>query len=141
MKLKTEQFELMTWHDNTLHGISFVDENFANDLVLDIDYIEQWLDEAGHYRFKVAPAKLVFHEVSQLKVSLMSDGPQTMFAYLATINGIGREQIGENRYKWVVDLLGCKENSITFEASGFTQETYREAIISTSQHLTVDQRT
>ncbi len=63
-----------------------------------------------------------------------------MFAYLGTINGIGREPIGENRYRWVVDLLGCKENAITFEASGFTQETYRDAIISTSQHLTVDQR-
>ncbi len=140
MKLKTEQFELMTWHDNTLHGISCVDENFANDLVLDIDYVEQCLEEAGYYRFKVAPAKLVFHEVSQLKISLISNGPQTMFAYLATINGIGREQVGENRYRWMVDLLGCKENVITFESSGFTQETYREAIISTSQHLTVDQR-
>jgi len=140
MKLKTEQFELMTWHDNTLHGITFVDENFANDLVLDIDYIEQWLNEAGLYRFKVAPAKLMFHDVSQLKISLISNGPQTMFAYLATINGIGREQVGDNRYKWVIDLLGCKENVIAFEASGFTQETYGDAVISTSQHLTVDQR-
>jgi len=141
MKLKTEQFELMTWHDNTLHGISFVDENFSNDLVLDIDYIEQWLNEAGLYRFKVAPAKLVFHDVSQLQVNLLNNGPQTMFAYLATINGIGREQLSEKRSKWTVDLLGCKENSITFEASGFTQETYKDATISTSQHLTADQRT
>ncbi len=140
MRLKTEQFELMTWHDNTLHGISCVDENFSNDLVLDIDYIEQWLNEAGLYRFKVAPAKLVFHEVSQLKISLLNDGPRTMFAYMATINGIGREQLSENRYKWVIDLLGCQENKITFEAAGFTQESYKEAIISTSQHLTVDQR-
>ena len=142
MKLTTEQFDAITWHDNVLHAISFVDEDFKNDLILDIDYIIEWLNQdcACSHEFRVAPAHLVFHEVSNLKINL-SKGPQLMmFSYLADINGISREPIGENRYRWEIHLLGGEGNLISFEAAGFTQQTYKEPIVTMLQHLTSEQR-
>ena len=142
MKLTTEQFDSITWHDNVLHAISFVDEDFKNDLILDIDYIIEWLNQdcGCSYEFRVAPAHLVFHEVSNLKINF-SKGPQLMmFSYLADINAISREPMGENRYRWEIHLLGGEGNLISFEASGFTQQTYKEPIVTTLQHLTSEQR-
>jgi hypothetical protein len=141
MKLTTEQYELITWHDNTLHAISLVDEDFKNDLTLDIDYIQEWKNEEGAYRFRVAPAHLVFHDVTGLRINLGHSPIPTMYSYLATIVGIGREKVEENRYLWTIDLLGHPDNRIMFEASGFTQTTYKPAIESEAQHLTADQRT
>jgi len=139
MRLTTDQFELISWHDCTIHSIALIDEKFKNDLVLDIDYIEEWINEDGAYRFRVAPAHLVFHEVTSLSMHLTQFGMPTMYAYLTTINGIARKPTDDGRSLWTIDLLG-DGNSITFESSGFTQDTYSPAIMTPVQHLTSEQR-
>lgn len=140
MKLDTEHFEMLTWHDNTLHSISLVDENFNNDLILDIDYIMEWKNVDGVYQFLIAPAHLIFHEVSALRINLVQDEMQTMFSYLSTINSISREALDRGRYRWVIHLLGIEHSSISFDSSGFTLNSYKEPIISAIQHLTTKQR-
>lgn len=140
MKFTTEQFELLSWHDNTLHSIAFTDEDFSSDLKLDIDYIMEWMNEEGAYRFRVAPAHLVFHDVTALRINLGHGAIPTMYSYLATIVGIGRKQVEEKRYLWTIDLLGHDDNRILFEASGFTLTTYKPPIVSEAQHLTMTQR-
>lgn len=140
MKFNNKQFELLTWHDNTLHGISFTDENFKNDLQLDIDYILEWMNAEGTNRFRVAPAHLVFHDVTGLRINLGHSPVPTMYSYLASIVGIGRKKVEDDRYLWTIQLLGHEDNRILFEASGFTMTTYKPAIVSEVQHLTTEQR-
>ena len=58
-------FERMSWHDNHVHAIRFVEgQNGEGELVLDIDYILEWQKADGAaFLFRVQPATLVFHGV------------------------------------------------------------------------------
>lgn len=64
-------FELMGWHDATLHGMYLEQaEEGPSRLLLDIDYIVQWVHpvaRAKYFRFWVAPATLVFTDVWSLE--------------------------------------------------------------------------
>jgi hypothetical protein len=63
-------YEVMGWHDAGIHAIAFDGrEPWERRLLLDIDYIFEWIkgEEPPHsFSFKVAPATLVFTEVSEL---------------------------------------------------------------------------
>ena len=69
-------FDGLSWHDDTIYGLRFeAGDSFQGDwraeLVLDIDHIVEWVREgAGRVRFRVAPATLVFHGVTDLKISI-----------------------------------------------------------------------
>lgn len=68
-------FEELSWHDCHIWGIAvrvgeMSDGDFTSELVLDLDFIVEWLCSPGSLaRFRVAPAELVFHDVSELYVS------------------------------------------------------------------------
>ena len=62
-----EDFERMGWHDSRIYALAFSPETF--ELLLDIDYIFQWINpEPGEtfYKFWVAPATLIFENVSDV---------------------------------------------------------------------------
>jgi hypothetical protein len=65
-------YDVYQFHDNLLHGISFLVENFQSELRLDIDHILQWpncpseADETLH--FTVSKALLTFFDVTDLSV-------------------------------------------------------------------------
>jgi hypothetical protein len=62
-----------SWHDDALYGMRRDIGNVArgdwrSDLVLDIDHIVEWLCGADEQcRFRVAPATLTFHHVTDLR--------------------------------------------------------------------------
>lgn len=63
-------FEDMGWHDCRVHAIAFNEAD--HELWFDIDYILEWIkpDDSKYYKFKVAPATLVFKDVWNLNVCM-----------------------------------------------------------------------
>lgn len=69
-----DDFENISFHDNRLWGIDFlVDyETLTCDLKLDIDHICEWVEteEKCSFKWMVAPADLIFHGVTGLKLGI-----------------------------------------------------------------------
>jgi hypothetical protein len=128
-------FDTMGWHDATVHAIAFhEDEQGTQDaLLLDLDYIVRWLDPeppARSFTFLVAPATLVFENVSSLQGEL-----DTRYSRMPLhINTIER---GEAEYAWVVE---GHDFALTLFASGFRQHFRGRPIHTASQRLQLDAR-
>ena len=151
--LKTEDFEQLSWHDNSLYGISWkVDyESDTNELILDIDYICEWIcDPNKTCHFKVAPANLNFHNITDLKINI-DCGNSDFQACLDSgipISSISKEQIKNQKvhldkpyYKWIIKFdAPAKDSFISFGASGFTQTLRKDPVLTDSQSLTLNER-
>ncbi len=149
------EFERLSWHDCHVWGLEFLvgdpDEgDWTGDLVLDIDYITEWMcgvDRAA--QFRVAPAKLTFHGVTDPKLSIDwgSSGFQTSIHHVI-INRITREQIRDQKvfldrpyYRWLIELASPIAGRIEFGAVGFSQILLAEPVVRERQHLTLLERT
>lgn len=143
-----EKFEDYSWHDNAIHGLRIVEGNdgCSGDLVLDIDFILEWLapprdDES--FSFKIAPANLTFHEVTDLVVSI-DYAASTAACQPMMIHEIHRNPItysnGYSSFTWKIEINWPRNSFISFDSSGFTQELKSEAIVSSAQYLSPSQR-
>ena len=69
-------FGRFSWHDCHIWGIELRagdpdDGDWTSDLVLDIDFIVEWIcGTGGGGQFRVAPATLVFHGVTDPKIAI-----------------------------------------------------------------------
>src|SRR2546421_8077167 len=74
--LTDKDFDQLSWHDCCLWGIGLhcgnpLSNDWTSDLALDIDYITQWnCGSDGRCTFEVAPAKLAFHNVTDLEIDI-----------------------------------------------------------------------
>ncbi len=138
-------FDQLSWHDNHLHGFTVREgEQALGELALDIDFILEWLcdKDSGSCEFRIAPATLTFHEVSDLVVAL--DYVTTTAALCpASIGEITRESradpSGYRTFNWRIDInwpAGC----IRFIASGFSQILRAAPIVVPQQYLSPGQR-
>ena len=141
--------EGLSWHDDTLYGLRFdVGDSFQGDwradLVLDIDHIVAWVrGEAGKVRFRVAPATLVFHGVTDLKIAIdWGDSGDRTALQEASIAGITREPVPDQEgypvrahYRWRIALNGPQGGEIAFGARGFTQTLRAEPVLLDQQRL------
>lgn len=147
-------FERLSWHDDTLYGLRFEvgdpERNaWHSDLVLDLDHIVEWLcDEAGGARFRVAPATLTFHHVTDLKVAVDwgDSGCQTAL-HEVSIDALNREPVKDQKicldrpyYRWRIALNWPKGGEIAFGASGFTQSLRAEPLLRDQQKLSPKDR-
>lgn len=102
----------MNWHDNAFHAFRILedDDNTGGQLILDMDFITEWLREKDDsFSFKITPSDLTFHGVSDLIISISIDyafanaGVQPM-----DIDEIQREKVsfsnGYSSFKWKVDI-------------------------------------
>ncbi len=142
-------FEGLSWHDDTLYGLRFeIGDSFRGDwradLVLDIDHIVAWVrGEAGQFRFRVAPATLVFHGVTDLKIAIdWGDSGDRTALQVASIAGITREPVPDQEgypvrehYRWRIALNGPQGGEIAFGARGFTQTLRAEPVLLDQQRL------
>jgi len=149
-----EDFENMSWHDNSVYGISWEMEfksTHISDLILDIDYICEWVcGPEKSCGFKVSPADLIFHGITDLKINIDwgDSGFQNCIEGGLPIMEITRERIQNQKvyldrpyYKWLIKLqFPAQESFISFGAAGFTQILRKEPILIESQSLTLDQR-
>lgn len=116
-------FERMGWHDSQVYAFAFSPETF--ELLLDIDYIFQWVQpEPGEefFKFWVAPVTLIFQNVYDVDFDL-----QIMTAGLE-IDSIIREQPRtprnaeyiENNIEWLW-TLDCQQGEIKLWSAGYKQ--------------------
>lgn len=150
----TDDFDQYGWHDCRIWGIEFrVGEpeqgDWTSDLRLDIDYICQWLCDAGPCQFRVAPAFLVFHEVMNLKIAFERRDPDGRFmpAHPLSISEIERSPAAKDRtllglpcHQWCIKLNDPEGGEITFLASGFTQKLRAEPLSLDEQTFTLRER-
>jgi hypothetical protein len=143
MRWYTADFDALSWHDVRVHGFRIVEgAQGTAELVLDIDFILEWLPEDDGYRFRVAQAILQFHEVFGLRFMLdyvACSAGMTAFS----IESIEREVIGDDEraqsYRWRIDV-NWPEGFLEFEAPGFSQWLVGEIVEQDEQTLDPRQR-
>jgi hypothetical protein len=141
--LMTEKFDSFSWHDNAIHGFCVAEgpDGRGGQLTLDIDFIVQWLPATGDdsaFAFVIAPADLVFHEVSDLIFSInyasCSASVQPMI-----IHEIRREVLtypnGHRSYSWRIDLNWPRNSFISFHSPLMSQAVRGRSISSGAQYL------
>lgn len=129
-----EDFDDLSWHDDTLHGLSMFTGDIANDdwrseLVLDIDHIVKWIRTGdGRFVFDVAAATLTFHNATDLRLDLnwAPSGVQTALSP-AHIDRIERQRIADQKicldrpyYRWQIFCNWPQGGTIGFGATDYT---------------------
>lgn len=113
-----EDFDVMGWHDATVHGLAFNPYEWS--LALDLDYIFKWVTPPRgqeRYKFWVAPVTMHFEAVSDIRF----DFPWTPFERLE-IADLYREKTdpkvdGEKpRFRYRFD---CHVGEISLMSHGF----------------------
>ena len=141
----TEDFDEMSWHDVHVHALRIVknDEDTGTaDIVFDIDYILEWRQDGGSFKFVVARAELKFHEASDLKLALdYVENSAGMCAF--SIDGIERQSItfpnGYTSYRWRMEV-NWPSGFVEFQSPGFTQLIVGQHHVQGSPWLTPSQR-
>ena len=139
-------FEKMNWHDNAIHAfrIREGEDGYSGELDLDIDYILEWLSpENNSFSFRVTPATLTFHGVSDLVISV-NYAKATACVQPMTIHEIHREietlPNGYSTFNWNVEINWPPQSFISFSSSGFTQVLHGQPIVSGAQYLSHSER-
>jgi hypothetical protein len=148
-------FDELSWHDCHLVGFAIragdADEgDWTSDLVLDLDFIVEWMcGVEGPGQFRIAPATLIFHGVTDLRLHIDwgHSGFQAALHEIA-IDRIEREVIHDQKvyldrpyYRWTIRLNWPKTGDISFGAVGFTQTLLAEPVRTKNQSLSRRERT
>ena len=148
-------FDRLSWHDCHIWAFELRpgDPNsgdWTSDLALDIDFIVEWICGArGGGQFRVAPATLVFHGVTDAKfdIDCGRSGHQVALHPLS-IASVERDQLHAQKvfldrpyYCWKIRLNWPDGGEIAFGAVGFTQTLRAEPVLAESQHLSPSERT
>ena len=153
-KYTEADFDGLSWHDCHIHSFELLtgdpdQGDWTNDLVLDIDFIVQWsCGVDGGPCFRVAPAMLRFHNVTDLQIRIeWADSGYRIAVHPAAIDRLEREEVIDHKlrlsrpyYAWTVRLNWPDGGMIRFGAVGFTQQLLAEPVEMASQHLSSAQR-
>jgi hypothetical protein len=136
------EFEKMSWHDNYVHGVQFVaGQHGSGELILDIDYIVEWLQAPSGFQFKIVPATLRFREVTDLRVEIDYAG---MTAAMGPFSIDGVHRRSEQREHYVAQCWSIPINfpggEISFEAAGYEQVAWGKLVVSEGQGLEPSER-
>jgi hypothetical protein len=148
-------FARQSWHDDTLHGLRIevgdsARGDWRSELVLDIDHIVEWIcEDGGRMRFRVAPATLTFHDVTDLAIAVDWGGSGHRIAlHEAAIDAITRAPVADQKicldrtyYRWRIALDWPRGGEIPFGASGFTQRLRAAPLLQDEQKLSTADRT
>jgi len=143
-------FDRLSWHDCHIWAVELRagdpdDGDWTSDLALDLDFIVEWIcGVGGGGQFRVAPATLVFHGVTDPKIDI--DWGRSGF-HPVSIGTLEREPIenqkvhlGRPYYSWRIRLNWPDSSEIAFGAVGFTQTLRAEPVLSERQHLSLKER-
>ena len=138
----TADFESMSWHDCHVHAIRVTEgQNGSGELELDLDYIVEWIKQPEGITFRLIPAVLQFHEVTDLKVQLDWATPTAALGPFS-LDRIERVSIQRAHYTattWCLHV-NWPSGSIAFEAAGFVQEAWGREVVSRNQYLRRSER-
>lgn len=133
-------FEQMTWHDCKVHAIAF--DTIKNEILFDIDFILKWVlvgQYENQYHFIVAPATLVFRNVYDISLNLLTvefiiDKIERENPIKPKNSAYIKEQV---EYDWSIETTN---GVISFKSVGFNQYLRKEPIISNCQYLNLVER-
>lgn len=150
-----DDFERLSWHDNLIYGFHIERGDpdrgrWHSDLVLDIDFIAEWLRGTQGFEFLVAPATLTFHDVTDLKLKVDhgNSGLRTAInewsidvVHRATISRDPQDPYPERTYfRWCIALNAPQGGALEFGASGFTQVLRADPVRIATQYLSPTDR-
>jgi hypothetical protein len=134
-------FDQMGWHDAAVHAVALVEEDDRAELLFDIDYIVRWVDPvppSPYFTFYVAPATLVFANVSNLKGDLDTDWTGLEMDGVDRLEPESAEHRSAGVRPWVIEGPHFELNLL---ASGFRQYFRRRPVYTESrQRLTLAER-
>lgn len=147
-------FEDLSWHDDTLYALRLdvgdsTRGDWHADLVLDVDHIVEWLCGTDRrIRFRVAPATLTFHDVTDLRIAIdCGDSGGRIALHPLSIDRIDRAPLADRRicldrpyHRWRIVLNWPPGGLITFGASGFSQVLRAAPVLSDQQQLSPAER-
>jgi hypothetical protein len=116
----TKDFAEINWHDSKIHGLAFDEVEFK--FYLDIDLIIEWIEPLPNedgFRFKVAPATLIFRNVWNLEfdidtnLALDIDSVSMQNPHCPKNKDYIQD---ENEYDWNIVL---QQGEISFNSIGF----------------------
>jgi hypothetical protein len=143
-----DDFDRLSWHDCHIWAVRFDAGDpdvgdWTSDLVLDLDFIVEWLQPSpDRFAFRVAPAVLTFHGVTdpRIEVNWQQTGFQAAL-HPVSIGAISRERLEHQKvhldrpyYAWRIEL-NWPDGLIAFGALGFTQTLLAEPVLKDQQHL------
>jgi hypothetical protein len=147
--LTEADFDSLSWHDCHIWSVRFdigdPDEgDWTTDLVLELDFILEWLrPEPTRFAFRVAPACLAFHGVTDPRITISwgASGFQNAI-HPVSIDRIDRDRVQDQKvyldrpyFSWRIALNWPADGEIAFGAVGFTQSFLAEPVTLESQHL------
>jgi hypothetical protein len=154
MNYTEADFDHLSWHDCHIWAIELRagdagDADWTSDLALDIDFVVGWLcGISGAAQFRVAPATLVFHGVTDPKIEI--DWGRSGFQvslHPASIGHVERELVRDQKvyldrpyYRWRIRLNWPDTSEISFGAVGFTQTLRAEPVLKEQQCLSLSER-
>jgi hypothetical protein len=128
-----KDFDSLGFHDCYVHGIRWANSSYS--LVLDLDYIVQWMELDGAYTFWVAPAELRFDYSSDVKISL-DWAKVPMQCRVQDVHRQGRKATpnGGDNYHWEIEFA-IPYGSIDLWATDFRLSTQAKPVLSPVQYL------
>jgi len=152
--LTDADFDDVSWHDCHVWGVSIGagdpdTGDWTSDLTLDLDFIVEWICGVDKtFQFRVAPATLTFHGVTDLRIDVeWGNGALQAAIHPISIDRIERERVEEQKvfldrpyYRWRIQCNWPAGGELVFGAVGFTQGLRAEPVLSVRQHLTRHER-
>ena len=133
-------FVEMSWHDNRIHGIGFVDDfnPHEHELRLDLDYIHQWVvceQETDEQGFWVSPSTLVFPSPSELSINGIEFGGTFILGIARTAERDTETTLGR-QWKWEISFN--TGGTISLWSYGFSQFTRRAPLFVPVPHQSLE---
>jgi len=141
-----------SWHDDLIYGLQIAAADpdaglWRSDLVLDIDHIVEWVcGTEGKVQFRVAPATLTFHYVTDLRLCAdfgENDPPVTLNEL--SIDHVAKEHArppgrSGDYFRWRIALNLPRGGEIAFGASGYSLTLRAEPVLLDDQRLPASNR-
>jgi hypothetical protein len=154
MVLTEVDYEKLSWHDCHIWGFELRAGDpgagdWTSEIAFDIDYIVQWVrGDGGGFQFRLAPATLVFHGVTDPKVDInWGRAGHQAAVQPASIGSLEREPHAQQRvyldrpyFRWTIQLNWPAPSEIAFGAIGFTQTLRGAPVLRDEQCLSWNER-
>lgn len=131
-------FNQMGWHDTTLWSMFTNPDNF--ECVFDLDYIFKWIDpeeNEKYYKFFVAPATMVFENISDIKIDIESSDGSIEVADLCLEDS---SKIPNGKMVKHAFRFDCQQGEILLTATGFKMYVRRKPKLIDKQRLDLNER-
>jgi hypothetical protein len=147
-------FEKLSWHDCHIWGFELragdpTIGDWTSEIAFDLDFIVEWVpDNDVGYQFRLAPATLVFHGVTDPRVDIdWGRAGHQAAVHPASIGSVERElharqkvYLDRSYFRWTIQLNWPASSEIAFGAVGFTQTLRGEPVLSDEQCLSWKER-